>query len=518
MKVERVASTPIRGSEGYAVARNTIFNLLGFGLPLLVGLVSIPIAARFLGESRFGLLGLVWAVLGSFALIDLGLGTATTKLVAEYLGKGMEDAASRLVHVSTTIHTALGTVVGIAFAALTPFLVSTALEVPAPLMVEAQTTFFILAATVPFMLFGSSLRAVLEAAQRFDLTNLIRAPSASAIFVIPAVGAAFGVGLPGIMLLLLIVRGTVCLAQARAVRIALPFFKWAAPTDCRSLRPLLSYSMWVAVSNTLNPVLIYLDRFLLGSIVSLTAVAYYTAPFEVATRLLIIPAGLASALFPAFTVLQARDEKGKLRHLLATSVRHLVLGVGVPLLLLMAFARDLLSVGLGPTYASESTLAMQILAGGVFMNSLAYVPHGCLRAIGRPDLPAKFHLLELPIYVFIAWFLVGRYGVAGAAMAWTFRVTLDMALLILGVSVVVGITPKRIFAGSGARAILAVAALGLVLFTIAVGISSPLVRLAFAGLATLTLAYYAWHKVLASRERAALSRLVRAAARRAQWM
>ena len=257
----------------------------------------------------------------------------------------------------------------------------------------------------------------------------------------------------------------------------------------------------------MSPLLIYLDRFLLGSLAGLAAVAHYTAPFEVTVRLLILPAALASVLFPAFTVLAVRDDHASFQELVAQSLRHLVLLAGVPSLLLIVFARDFVTAWLGPTYADQSTLALQILAAGVFMNSLAHVPFSCLRALGRPDLTAKFHLVELPIHLVVAWFLVGRYGVTGAAMAWTLRVTLDAALLGLGVWAVVGVTPRRLLAHNGGRAIAVVAALGIVLVAIAMGMNGALPRIMFSGLATATVGYFAWHKILDTSERTTVSRL-----------
>src|SRR5258707_13937180 len=49
---------------------------------------SIPIITRALGDVRFGLLALMWAIIGYFSTLDLGLGRATTRFVAEALGRG----------------------------------------------------------------------------------------------------------------------------------------------------------------------------------------------------------------------------------------------------------------------------------------------------------------------------------------------------------------------------------------------------------------------------------------------
>jgi O-antigen/teichoic acid export membrane protein len=50
-------------------------------------------------------------------------------------------------------------------------------------------------------------------------------------------------------------------------------------------------------------------------------------------------------------------------------------------------------------------------------------------ALGRPDINARFHLLELVIHLPVAWWLIAHFGVTGAAIAWAFRVTLDTTLL-----------------------------------------------------------------------------------------
>ncbi|MCI0403070.1 MAG: flippase, partial [Acidobacteria bacterium] len=53
-----------------------------------MGVLCIPPIIAGLGAERFGLLALAWAVLGYFNIFDLGLGRATTKFVAESLGRG----------------------------------------------------------------------------------------------------------------------------------------------------------------------------------------------------------------------------------------------------------------------------------------------------------------------------------------------------------------------------------------------------------------------------------------------
>jgi len=207
---------------------------------------------------------------------------------------------------------------------------------------------------------------------------------------------------------------------------------------------LFSFGGWVTVTNIVSPILVYLDRFLIGSLLSLAAVAYYSAPYEMVTRLSIISTSLSVTLFPAFSSLEGVENKEKIGTIFARSVKYILLTLGPIILIVMLFARDILGLWLGTEFSLESTIVLQVLALGVLINSLAHTPFALLQGVGRPDLPAKFHLFELLIYVGIALLLVSKWGINGAAMAWTLRVTLDTFLLFGAVFWVYKLSPQTL--------------------------------------------------------------------------
>ena len=45
----------------------------------------------------------------------------------------------------------------------------------------------------------------------------------------------------------------------------------------------------MTVSNVVNPLMVYFDRFLIGGRISMSAVAFYVTPYEVVTKLSMIP-------------------------------------------------------------------------------------------------------------------------------------------------------------------------------------------------------------------------------------
>src|SRR5438132_3615005 len=95
-------------TRGRLLARNVLWNLLGTGAPSIVALIAIPILIRDIGLSRFGVLTIVWTVVGYFSLFDLGLGAALTRMVADQLAAQQEKELPSLVWTSLALMFLLG--------------------------------------------------------------------------------------------------------------------------------------------------------------------------------------------------------------------------------------------------------------------------------------------------------------------------------------------------------------------------------------------------------------------------
>lgn len=415
--------------RGGLLARNTALNLLGQALPFAVGFVTIPYVIRGLGTDRFGVLAVAWLLLGYFSLFDLGLGRATTKFVAECLGRKELERIPQLVWTSLGSQVAFGLLGSLIVGALTPLLVTRILRIPPVLLGETQNTFFLLAAGLPLVLATNALRGVLEAVQRFDLVNYVKVPANILVFLLPAIAIPFGLRLPGIVLLLVIARGGAVVAYLVCCLRLFPALARQFVFERGLLRSLLGYGGWLTVSSVVSPILNYLDRFFIASLLTITALGYYTPPYEVLIRLQILPASLVATLFPAFAVLGASGSAERMSDLFMRSLKFLVLILGPVTALAVVYARGFLWLWLGPDFAEKSTAPLQFLALGVLINSFAFIPACLLQARNRPDVTAKVNLLLLVPYLGILWVFIPRWGLSGAAMAWALRATLDAGLL-----------------------------------------------------------------------------------------
>jgi O-antigen/teichoic acid export membrane protein len=305
------------------------------------------------------------------------------------------------------------------------------LHVKEGLRTEAIQTFRILALAIPVTLISASFRGVLEAARRFDLVTLVTIPGSTLNFLVPLVGVWAGLAF-GSIIWLLVAGRMVTLVAFLILGIRL-FPALAQPRATRNaFRTLLPFGAWMSVSTLVSPILDQLDRFFLGAFAGVASVGYYTAPQEMVLRLRAFPTALAAALFPEFSSTASAGGIDRGRRYYALSVRFLALLLGPGALVLVWLGPELLQVWLGQDFAQRSGTALGFLAIGLIANAMAYVPYAFLHGINRPDLPAKFHLVELPCFVVMAALLMPRYGVAGAGAVWAIRAWLDAGLLFAG--------------------------------------------------------------------------------------
>lgn len=416
-------------NAGSILARNTLLNLGGFGLPLVVGVFAMPVVVEGLGPERFGILALVWVVLGYMALLDMGLGRATTKFAAEALADGDSDRIASSARIAASCQLVVGVASGVGLALAVPLLVERFLDVPPALEPEARSSFYRLALITPLLLITNTFRGLLEAAQRFDLVNAVRLPVSTANFLIPLAGVLLGWSLPIIVAVLMAMRAAALAAYLGFTLREYPGVLTRTRARGEDVRELLGFGGWVTVSSLISPLLVYLDRFIVGGAVSLAAVGYYSAPHEIVMRLTVLPASIVATVFPALSAGARLGERQRIGRLVARSLKFLLVSAGPVLVALAALAPDILGLWLGAVYAVESGLALRFLAAGMLINALAYIPNVLLQAAGRPDLPAKFHMAELPVHLAVLWAFVAAWGISGAAAAWALRVAVDCALL-----------------------------------------------------------------------------------------
>lgn len=495
-------SVSARLSSGRLLARNTGFSLAGQAATLVVAFFAVPLLVNGLGTARFGVLALAWVVIGYAQVFDLGIGRALIKLTAERLGTGRESEVPHFFWTALLGMTLLGLFAGGVVAAISPWLVGV-LGVPTDLEQETLTTFWVLAGGLPLAISGAALRAHLEALQRFDLVNAVVIPASVLTYFGPVLMLQLTESLVAVVAAVVFSRVVSWIVNMFLVLRVTPAIRHKLALRRAALRRLVGFGGWVTIWNVVNAFLIAADRFLVGALVSITAVAYFATPYEVMTKLLVVSIALASVFFPAFA-LNLEASPRRIAAIFSGGIRFGFIALFPVSLVTVAFAHEGLNLWLGPEFAENSEVVLQWLAVGVLIASLNQIALSLVQS-SRPDLPAKLALVELPLYLGLFLLLLDASGIEGAAATWAIRAVAEGAVLL---AMVRRLSPESVAAlrRMGPAAVGAGAALA-----VASQLDGLGAKLALIGVLLAAFAPLAWYRILGSGERMRVMTRLRAA-------
>lgn len=484
------------GSE--RLATNFLWNLSVGGWGLVLALFATPYVVHRLGPERYGIYALLGVLLAYLAFSELGLGRAVERHGAKALGSDRPEELRAYFETALWLQCGVAVLLGALLALLGP-LVLGLFEIPEDRLAEATLALRVIALGFAVNLLLGTAQAPLRAHQDFGTLGRIGLVSQTlltgllvgAVYLQPTVVAmAAALALGSIVRLLLTLAAT--LHKIGGLQVAF---------DRSSLRDLVSFGGSLTASSILSPVLSHAEKLLLGILVSASALTYYMVPFRALSHFGLVSGALSRALFPRLSTLEGEGRRvsmwqGNVR---ATSLLAWLL---LPPFVVLALAGEpLLSLWMGAEFASQAASLLPFLIFGGFVNLLSWNAVALIQAHGRPILVAKAYALEAILYLPAAWFLMNRFGLLGAAIAWCFRVVLD-AVLVWGIAAALFRSERR--ASAVERSIptllggVALVVLGSVIGPLIPGMSG---RLSAAFLSAGLLAALGWLVVFSAEER-----------------
>lgn len=400
------------------IIKNTVLNAAGLVIP---GLLFIPAAAylaRTLGVEQFGLLLLMYAMLGYSGIFDAGMTRAVIRKIAQSKTKDEDDFI---------MGTALGAVLVIS--AIPVFLVlffsddiAVWLKVSENHTADTVAGLKLLALVVPLFLITVVAFSYLEGKEEFQKLSLYKVITGAVMATAPAIAVYNDASL---------VSAVLGLLGARIFTAILAIFSLNMSIGIRNLKfdkkvliDLVTFGGWISLSNIISPVMVYMDRFILSNSVGAASVAFYNAPSDLIEKISVLPGALARTIFPLFSRLGSHIEYEK----------KIYFGLVIVLLILLAplflMAESIMDLWLGEPYGLQSSFILKILIIGFFFNALAQIPFAAIQAKGHSRLTALLHLTEVAPYLLLLFYLVDILGLVGAAYAWTARVIIDFFCLL----------------------------------------------------------------------------------------
>lgn len=498
----------MNSTRNRGLVTDSLLNLGGHVIPMLIALVSIPFILSDYRLEEFGLLSLSWTFLGSFAAFDLGMGRATVQAIARLLVEGEEDNIRGVVWGSLIASVGSGAAGAIVVLLGAPILVTSIFAISPDWSAEAIAVFSITGLAFPLVTTTSVLRGVLEAIQRFDVVNAIKAPANSLVFLIPLIGIFFSWDVPTIVLVTVFSRFFALLAYVAAIKRFAGFAVSFSNVSFSGFARVLKFGGWVTLTNAFTPVIAFSDRLILAALVPLEHVAFYTAPYELISRLPVLASSIGQGLFPILSQGAISDKSAKATDLVIRVVKTLLVVMAPVAVLVIAFSSEGLEYWLGEGWGDRSSLILQLLAAGFFFNSLSYVYLAAVHGAGRADLKAKLDLVVAISTLLLCWTFIRLWGVGGAAAARVILLAADFLLLIFFTKKISGLSWGGILPAELTNGLIACFAALIVAWVLDVVFTDGGMRASAVLILLVILSWFSWRYVARPEERVMIQTLM----------
>lgn len=407
------------------------WNLVGLSLPLLVAAITVPHLIQNLGNERFGLLALTWGLIGYAGALDLGIGRALTQRVSGLIGDKNFCPIPDYLVTASRITLIAGVIGGIVIAFCAFFINPYALGIRAVPFDQVRLSMLLLAVALPAQAMSATYRGINEAFLNFKGISLLRVGLGVANFGGPFLVSIYTNNMACLVATLVVSRlfSLFVFRQLALNCLAVSINMTTKGIYSKSITTsLFSFGGWVTVSSVASPILTQLDRFLISSVLTAAVVTVYVLPYEMVVQSLILVGAITTVIFPHLSKLireQPNHWQSYFRKWLTIVMVLMLLSCTILYFLLPIILPLWIKDHLNP----QSIEIGQILCIGVFANAVGSMFYALIQARGRPDLTAKLHLVELPLYCAILLFFLHQFGVVGAAWAWVARMVFDAAAL-----------------------------------------------------------------------------------------
>ncbi|WEY40341.1 flippase [Paraburkholderia sp. SUR17] len=408
------------------ILKNVAINFFGLVLPTFVSLVTVPSYIHLLGVERYGVIALVWTLIGYFSVLDLGMSMAAQNHISKARASNDEGECADVFWSAFWLNLGTGVIGGLLIYFGAFIYTAYFTKVPPALQHEVYMALPWLAVAIPVANVSWVFAGAINGAERFGIYNANQTIGTFLFQLLP-LGAAWLIApnLQNVIAAAVVARLIAAWLLGRSALRVLGLTRIRGPRLGTS-KALFSFGGWMLVASVTNMVAESLDRVLLGTGLGARFVTYYTVPQNLVTRLNIVPNALVRTLFPRLSAVR-RDHADEI----ARQSLEFLNGVFTPVALVATIVLEpFLRLWVGNVIANEAAPVGRILIIGVWLVGQASVTRILIQSQNNPAAAARVGLIELPIFAGLLWFGISHFGLAGAAVAVVTRALFDYVVLL----------------------------------------------------------------------------------------
>ncbi|MEW6341343.1 MAG: oligosaccharide flippase family protein [Paraburkholderia sp.] len=408
------------------ILKNVAINFFGLVLPTFVSLVTVPSYIRLLGVERYGVIALVWTLIGYFSILDLGMSMAAQNHISKALASNDADESARVFWSATWLNLVTGVIGGLVIYFGAFLYTAYFTKVSPELQHEVYMALPWLAIAIPIANVSWVFAGAINGAERFGIYNTNQTLGTFLFQLLP-LGAAWlmGPSLQNVLAAAVVAR---LIAAGLLGRSALKVLnlRRILPPQLGVAVGLFNFGGWMLIASVTSMVADSLDKVFLGTGLGARFVTFYTVPQNLVTRLNIVPTALARTLFPRLSAV-GRDHAD----LIVQQSLEFLNGAFTPVALVAMFVLGpFLHVWVGSEIATVAAPVGRILIVSVWLIGQANVSRIMIQSQVNPAVAARVGLFELPLFAAALWFGIKYFGLTGAAVAVAGRALFDYGVLL----------------------------------------------------------------------------------------
>jgi O-antigen/teichoic acid export membrane protein len=422
-------NTPPQSQKG-VIARNIKYSAVSRGVSFAVSFALLPFIVSHVGVEIYGAYLLVMTFIGYLGYLDFGVLSAVVKYVAEFMGKGDRDQASKVIRASFTFYVIVGILAALILYA-TSFWFSLFFKIGVSHYILVRQLFWVTAVASIFIWPGKTFAGVLRGLQRYDLVAKIdiavRVTTALAAYLIFTLGLGMAHFL--IVSYFLIMTGNIISyflvrLYFKGYRIVSPYFKKEI------LMTVSGFSFFVFLASLTDIAIFQVDNFVVGALVSVSAVTLYNIAFTLQGGLRAVNSLFGGPLIPAVAEMEGRNDFHGQEMTLYKATKYMTF-IFVPMIIVaIVFARPLITHWMGAGF-KESVRPAQILMLFWIFNGTSQVASGILLSKGYAKVLFKIGALTAILNLGISIILAKYIGIVGVALGTAIPMVLVASPLVL---------------------------------------------------------------------------------------
>lgn len=400
----------------FETLRNGLANFAGGLLPALVMLFTTPFIVNTMGDTSYGVLTLITAIVGYFAFLDLNVTAGSIKYVAEYHTTGNVNKRNQVLTSGIALYLLIGLTGCALVLVFNDALLDHVFAIPAHLRTESGQALMLAAFGFLFGQLQIYFNSVPQSIRRYDQTAILETVFGVVTPLSMVVVLWLGYGLVEIVAVRVLISVLNNLVLLVLIRRLLPDFSLSKP-DRATLLALGKFSSFAYLSRLATVAYAQGDKLILGALVSMSALTHYAVPFMLVNRVFAMSFRLGGVLFPVASALAANREMERLRELYLYAARY-VFYVNTGLVLVFTtLAHEILLYWIGPSLATAGASVLAVIALASLADSLTNAPSLINDGLGHPHVTGGFALMRAVFGVTLTLAFVHQLGMMGAAWA-----------------------------------------------------------------------------------------------------